>query len=99
MRRLVSLTDCYPACQIIITTAHCQCKQSHFTKLRTPYTDSLTFAMAFSILTPRGLGGVGRKVHSIARVAQWKRNRLVIGRLVGSTPLSGFDFRLWRGGG
>ena len=25
-----------------------------------------------------------------ARVAQWQRNRLVIGRLVGSTPLSGF---------
>ena len=30
-----------------------------------------------------------------ARVAQWQRNRFVIGRLVGSTPLSGcaYSFR------
>ncbi len=27
-----------------------------------------------------------------ARVAQWQRNRLVIGRLVGSNPLSGWVF-------
>ena len=29
-----------------------------------------------------------------ARVAQWQRNRLVIGRLVGSNPLSGLEHRV-----
>ena len=29
-----------------------------------------------------------------ARVAQWQRNRFVIGRLVGSTPLSGCAYSL-----
>ena len=70
-------------------------QQSQLTEGKAP--DSLTFGLAFSILTAHNLG-VGIMGSSIARVAQWKRNRLVIGRLVGSTPLSGFDFRFGLGG-
>jgi hypothetical protein len=61
---------------------------------------SLTFNLPFFILTARSFvrTNFAREVSQFARVAQWQRNRLVIGRLVGSTPLSGFDFESGPGG-
>ena len=95
----IFLTIHYYARQIIITTAHCQCNNPHLVQMLTPDRSSLTFDIAFFILTARSLyGWRWPKGCLIARVAQWKRNRLVIGRLVGSTPLSGFDFRARLGG-
>ena len=54
---------------------------------------TLTFSYSLFILTFR-CPELRQNRRPDARVAQWQRNRLVIGRLAGSTPLSGLVLNL-----